>query len=211
MPRIPFRFYLISDDQSYPGKLLQLVPELPKVPHVALQIREKSLSPLAQMQLIRQVNAHLSGAASCFCFLNDRADLAMSAGLYGVHLREDSCPPHQLHPLLKEYLAVGVSTHTIEGVLKAEQSGADFVTLGPIFQTASKEKQGAPLGLEVLAQAVQQTAIPIFALGGITLERVRGCMQAGAYGISVISAVWQSEQPLTTIQRFQQEILRALL
>jgi len=82
---------------------------------------------------------------------------------------------------------VGVSCHSVEDALEAESAGADYVLLGPVFATPSKLHYGAPLGIEKLREAAGRVKIPVLALGGITVERVRPCLEAGATGIAGIS------------------------
>jgi thiamine-phosphate pyrophosphorylase len=134
--------------------------------------------------------------------LNDRADLALSLGFAGVHLREDSLPLAQHAPVLRERLRFGVSCHSVEGVVAAQAAGAAFATFGPVFETASKAAYGAPVGLKLLEQAAARTTLPLFALGGVTPERVRACREAGAWGVAAISAVWDADDPVAALQRF---------
>ena len=82
---------------------------------------------------------------------------------------------------------IGVSCHSPEEVPAAESAGADYTFLGPIFETAAKLPYGPPLGLDALREAARRTHIPLLALGGITVERVGPCLEAGATGIAGIS------------------------
>lgn len=206
---VPFRLYIISDDCSYPGRLRKYLPDLLKLGNIAIQMREKYLSPREQTQFIQQLQDEIPPSRTSCLYINDRADLALNLGLTGVHLREDSGPCNLMHPVLKQTLSVGVSTHSIEGVLQAEEGGANFVTLGPIFYTSSKAKYGSPLGLEYLRKATECSKIPIFALGGITPEKVEQCINAGAYGVSMISSVWEAVDPVNATKSYLKELIRA--
>jgi thiamine-phosphate pyrophosphorylase len=206
---LPFRFYLITDrlhGRNAPGGWL---PRLAEAGLRAVQVREKDLAPAALFSLAAQwrdaVRAQAPGSSLQF-FLNDRADLALSLGFAGVHLREDSLPAARHAPVLRERLRFGVSCHSVEGVLAAEQAGADFATFGPIYETASKAAYGAPLGPRMLEQAARQTRLPLLALGGITPERVKACREAGAWGVAAISAVWDAEDPMAALARFADEL-----
>ncbi|QDG52034.1 thiamine phosphate synthase [Persicimonas caeni] len=88
---------------------------------------------------------------------------------------------------------IGVSTHSLAEAKAAEQSGADFVTLSPIFETASKPGYGPALGLDELARVCKAIDIPVYALAGITPERVEACLDAGAYGVAVMGGVMRAE------------------
>ncbi len=85
----------------------------------------------------------------------------------------------------------------------AEAAGADFVTFGPVYATPSKLPHGEPTGLAALEAAARASALPVFALGGVTPARARQCLEAGAYGVAAISAVWNAEAPLDALAAFR--------
>jgi thiamine-phosphate pyrophosphorylase len=89
-------------------------------------------------------------------------------------------------------LLIGVSTHSLEDVKRAASGGADFVVLGPVFDTPSKRQYGPPLGLEIFADIVRQTQIPIVGIGGINLGNVRQVLDGGAAGIAAIRLFMES-------------------
>ncbi len=141
-------------------------------------------------------------AAPLRLYLNDRADLALSLGFAGVQLREDSLPLAGHAPALRAALSFGVSTHSVEGVLAAAEAGADFATFGPVYATGSKAAYGEPVGLDALERAAAASTLPLLALGGVTPERTRECLHAGAHGVGAISAVWDAPQPLEALAAF---------
>ncbi len=202
---LPFRFYLITDrlhGRHAPGELL---PRLATAGLRAVQVREKDLAPAALFAFaagLRDAVAGRPDAAPLQFFLNDRADLALSLGFAGVHLREDSLPLERHAPLLRERLRFGVSCHSLAGVRAAEEAGAAFATFGPVFETASKAGYGQPVGLKLLEQAAAGSRLPLLALGGVTPERVRACREAGAWGVSAISAIWDAGDPLAALAAF---------
>jgi len=106
-----------------------------------------------------------------------------------VHLRENSLPIPVVRGMLHPHQLLGRSVHSIDGAAAAERQGADFVVLGPIYDTPSKREYGPPLGLRVLEDAVRLVRIPIFAIGGITTARARDVRQAGGHGIAVLSSI----------------------
>ena len=198
-----FRFYLISAAAGAPapaGVLSTLVDGGLR----ALQVREKALSPAALAQFSTELLSHLRpGQERPWVFLNDRADLALSLGLDGVHLRNDSLPLERHAVALRRSLLYGVSTHSLAGVRAAEAAGADFVTFGPIFDTPSKAPYGEPVGLRALERVARVARLPIFALGGITPERVPACLNAGAWGVSAIAAIWKAPRPAEALAAFR--------
>jgi thiamine-phosphate pyrophosphorylase len=121
-----------------------------------------------------------------YVLVNDRLDVALGAGADGVHLGVDSMPVQVVRQVAPRPFLLGASCHSLREAVAAESSGADYLLLGPIFETPSKLAYGPPLGLEELRNVAAQIKIPVLALGGITLERVRPCLEAGASGIAGI-------------------------
>jgi thiamine-phosphate pyrophosphorylase len=203
----PFRFYLITDRLNVRHDVVDWLPRLAAAGLRALQVREKDLPPRALAEHCRALKELLprSGAAPRL-YLNDRADIALALRFTGVHLREDSLPLGEQPGMLRQRLRFGVSTHSVESVRAAFQAGAEFATFGPVFETASKAGYGAPLGLDGLQQAAKAAPLPIFALGGVTPEGVRDCLQAGASGVAAIGAVWNADDPVAALERFREAL-----
>jgi thiamine-phosphate pyrophosphorylase len=202
---LPFRFYLITDRLHTRGQPGDWLPKLAQAGLRAVQVREKDAAPAALCALVaewRDAVAAQAPASSLEFYLNDRADLALSLGFAGVHLREDSLPLERHAPLLRERLRFGVSCHSAEGVRSAAQAGAAFATFGPVFETASKAAYGAPVGLKGLEHAARASTLPLLALGGVTPERASACLAAGAWGVAAISAVWDADDPVAALGRF---------
>ena len=204
---LDFRFYLITDRLNTRGDPLVLLPQLAAAGLRAVQVREKDLSPAALHAFGRSVLEGLGGdplvgGGQLGLYLNDRADIALSLGFAGVHLREESLPLASHAPALREGLSFGVSTHSLEGVRAAEEAGADFATFGPVYGTASKSAYGPPVGLKALEQAAAASRLPLLALGGVTVERTGECLAAGAHGVAAISAVWDAAEPLRALADF---------
>ena len=118
--------------------------------------------------------------------VNDRLDVALAAKAHGVHLGTRSMPADLVRRLAPREFVVGVSCHSLEEALAAQAAGADYILLGPIFATPSKLPYGPPLGLAKLREVTSQVSIPVFALGGITIDRVALCLENGAAGIAGI-------------------------
>ncbi|MFH1025743.1 MAG: thiamine phosphate synthase, partial [Nitrospirota bacterium] len=99
-------------------------------------------------------------------------------------------------------LLIGVSTHSIEEALEAERDGADFITIGPIYDTPSKLKYGPPIGIDTLRKVKSRVSIPVYAIGGIKLERVEEVKEAGADGIALISGILAAKNMKETTEAF---------
>jgi thiamine-phosphate pyrophosphorylase len=162
-----------------------------------IQIREKDLSA---RELLAMARAAVKVAASqrsnaTRIIINDRLDVALAAGAGGVHLGEASLTVAAVsawrratdlrESSAREFL-IGASCHSVEAVRAAERDGADYAIFGPVFATPSKEKFGAALGINRLAEASKAVRIPVLAIGGITEENARECFVAGAAGIAAI-------------------------
>lgn len=152
-----------------------------------VQVRAKHVSTREFTQLARRAS-ELCAAYTATLIINDRADLAVSLGADGVHLPAQGLPVDVARRVVGEQL-IGVSCHSVNDIIRAEEDGADYVTLSPIFETPSKPGYGPALGLNPLVTAAKLVDIPIFALGGISAERGRECADAG-WGIAVMRNVF---------------------
>jgi thiamine-phosphate pyrophosphorylase len=171
----------------------------------AVQLREKDLSIrelLAMAYTMREITARYGARL----FINDRVDVALAGGADGVHLGRESMPVRAVRKILGGTMMIGASTHGPAEAAIAADEGADFVTLGPVYETPSKMRYGAPLGCGVIKEAAKRLSIPVFAIGGIKAERVREVREAGAYGIALISAILTARN----IQSSAEEFVRLL-
>ena len=194
--------YVVTDrHQVGEGKFLDTLSQIISHGEVMLQLREKDLPTRELLQLAQavQFQAQLHHVP---LLINDRIDLAMVVGAAGVHLRSDSLPVKQARKCLGPDKIVGVSVHSVEEARSCEEAGANFVVLGPIYDTPSKRSYGKPLGVQAVKVTSATCRIPVYAIGGITLERLEAVKQAGAYGVAVISAILCSENPLQTVKDF---------
>jgi thiamine-phosphate pyrophosphorylase len=132
--------------------------------------------------------------------VNDRLDVALAAGAGGVHLGGQSIPVAAVRKVAPRPFVVGVSCHSLAEATAAESGGADYLLLGPVFETPSKLKYGPPLGLGQLRDVTARVSIPVLALGGITVERVQACLEAGATGIAGIR-IFQDCESLEALVR----------
>ena len=119
--------------------------------------------------------------------MNDRADLCLAAGFDGVHVGQGDLSPESARAVVGDGLWVGVSTQSIEQVMQADQTSADYIAIGPVFATASKEKPDPVVGLEGVRAARAATRKPLVAIGGITRVNCASVIQAGADSVAVIS------------------------
>jgi thiamine-phosphate pyrophosphorylase len=159
-----------------------------------VQIREKDLTSRELVALVEEaltlkvgaggagpgpnaVRPYLAGTeygrGGARVVVNDRVDVALAGGADGVHLAAHSMPVDVVRRIAPRPFVIGVSCHSLGEAMAAESGGADYLVLGPVFETPSKLGYGPPLGLEKLRNVTSQIRIPVLALGGITLERLR--------------------------------------
>ncbi|NPB08362.1 MAG: thiamine phosphate synthase [Aquificae bacterium] len=178
------RLYAITDRKKYGDDFLGTLRKILERGVRMVQLREKDLPARDLYELALKVR-ELTKEYGAILLINERFDVARAVGAEGVHLPERSFPPSVVKRLFPDMI-VGFSAHSLEGVLYAQKEGADFVTLSPIFKTSS-HPEAEPLGPGVLREASRRASIPIYALGGITWERMKLCYRNGAYGIAGIS------------------------
>jgi thiamine-phosphate pyrophosphorylase len=150
-----------------------------------IQIREKDLASRELLGLAKAV-VDFSQESKTRIIVNDRLDIAIATHANGVHLGGQSVPPEIVRRHVDKNFLVGVSCHSLDEAMRAETGAADYILLGPIFDTPSKRSYGPPLGLNKLSEVANRIRIPVLALGGITVEKVRPCLEAGATGIAGI-------------------------
>jgi thiamine-phosphate pyrophosphorylase len=165
-----------------------------------IQIREKNLPARVLFELTASVVAIARGSSTRI-LVNDRADVAASAGAHGVHLTMRSLMPALIRKTFGADFLIGASTHSLDEAREAQKGGADFAVFGPIFPSPSKERYGAPLGMDRLAEAVREMQpFPLIALGGISTRNARECLRAGAGGIAGISLFSEPDTLARTIE-----------
>lgn len=157
-----------------------------------VQIREKDLDGRALAMLVLEA---LRRAPGVKILVNSRADVALACGAAGLHLPADSPPPRAFRPICPPGFLIGVSCHTMEELIRAESEGADYALFSPVFRPLSKEDSRPPHGLEGLRRACAAVRIPVLALGGVTVENARLCVEAGAAGVAGITLFQSAPLP----------------
>jgi thiamine-phosphate pyrophosphorylase len=189
MPTLSSRLLVVTDRHQTNGR--PLVPLLQRVLAAgtpAIQLRERDLSARDLMTLAREVRAVTASCGSQL-LINDRIDVALVLEGVGVHLRSNSLPVPVARQLLGPRRLLGISVHTVDEGLLAQSQGADYIVLGPVYETPSKQMFGPPLGIHTLEKACGLVRIPIIGIGGVTAARAREMRCAGAFGAAVITAI----------------------
>ncbi len=187
----PPRLCYITDRKALEaGALLPRIVAAIRAGIDLIQIREKDLATRELMAIVEPAVAAAKGTATRIV-VNDRLDVALAFGAAGVHLGTQSIPAEAARRIVPDDFLIGVSCHSLEEARGAEAARADYIIFGPVFETASKLQYGSPLGLEKLREVAGKIRVPILALAGITVDRVKSCLEAGAAGIAGIS-IFQS-------------------
>lgn len=198
---VDFNLYLITDRHRIGERpFLGTVTEALKGGLKALQVREKDLGPRALLALAYALRK-LTLQYDARLFINDSVDIAIAVDADGVHLGQKGIPPFAVRKISRK-LIIGVSAHSLEEAVNAENHGADFITLGPVYPTPSKLKYGDPIGLETLRVVAENITIPLFAIGGIKPDNLKEVMDSGADGVAVISGIFSAKNIRTATGKY---------
>ena len=203
---IDFRLYLVTDRRLATACPLEdAVADACRAGVRAVQLREKDLDAKSLFELALRLR-RIASSSAAELLVNDRADIARAADADGVHCPEDGFPPAVARRILGERAVIGASAHSLVAALEAEEHGADFITFGPVFETPSKLKYGAPQGLGKLRDVASAVRIPVLAIGGITPQRAKICLEHGAWGVAVVSAILGSADVPRAVADFEKAL-----
>ena len=173
-----------------------------------VQLREKLLPA---REFYAEVSEALRVARSfgAKLIINDRADVALVAGADGVHLGQDDMPPRAARMVLGGGKIVGFSTHGVDQAVEATRQPLDYIAIGPVFDTSSKENPDPVVGLEGVRRARAAVGtLPLVAIGGITAERAPAVLEAGADSVAVIGALLDTSDPAEITRRTRDFLAR---
>jgi thiamine-phosphate pyrophosphorylase len=156
-----------------------------------IQLRAKGLPDRRLVALARAALAAARASGACLV-LNDRADIARLAGVDGLHLGQDDLSPADARAVVGVEMLLGLSTHGLAQLAAAAAEPVDYVAIGPVFPTRTKENPDPVVGVEMVRQARAMTSRPLVAIGGITRANARAVVEAGADGVAVISDLLDS-------------------
>jgi thiamine-phosphate pyrophosphorylase len=188
------RLYLVADPDLITRPLEAVVAEALDGGVTAVQLRAKSLTDREFLTLARSIRALCERAGSLF-FVNDRVDLALAAHADGVHLGVDDLPLEDARHILGGEKLIGYSPETNDQAASARDWGANYLGVGPVFETASKLDAGHAIGLESLRRRITLAVIPVVGIGGINPDNARSVIQTGAAGVAVVSAILRASDP----------------
>jgi thiamine-phosphate pyrophosphorylase len=194
------KLYAITDTQlsNYPPA--EIVSLLLAGGARLIQLREKEASAKELLDAARAC-LPLTRAAGAKLIINDRVDVALTADADGVHLGQDDLTVEEAREILGPDKLIGLSTHSLEQLQQALQTSADYLAVGPVYATTSKENPDPVVGLELVTVAKALCDRPLVAIGGITVERAPAVVAAGADSVAVISALYPWPEKLDLLSK----------
>lgn len=197
--------YVILDAALLPSDPIELTKKLLDAGARLFQYRSKTSSSRELLHTSQALCLTVRQHGGTF-LVNDRADIAHLAGASGVHLGQNDLSVSAARKIVGNDCLIGLSTHDLLQFEAAVESSADYIAVGPIFSTSGKQNPDPVLGVDFIRTVRKLTAKPIVAIGGITLERTREVIEAGADSVAVISDILKGKNPADRVHQYLQTI-----
>jgi len=181
--------------------LIQLACDIAEGGADVIQLRDKtsnSLTYFKNAEVVREVTRHLGAQF----IINDRVDIAKSVAADGIHLGQDDLPISETRAILGKYGIIGKSCHSLEQAIKAQEEGADYIGLGPIFKTSTKPYLNA-IGVSLIKEVKKSITIPFVCIGGINSSNIEEVISAGAKAVAVASAIVCADNAIKTTKEIK--------
>ncbi|MGM0381080.1 MAG: thiamine phosphate synthase [bacterium] len=203
MNKLPFRYLAISDHNVCPEPIPRRINRLFKLGVPAIQLRDKHISDRRKFNWLKKINTENNTL-----LINSRADLARLFNLQGVHRAASAISADYIRKISEGNILIGFSTHSLGEIKNASFFQPDYLTFGPIWPTPSKPGLDSfdCAGAEGLEKACRISDIPVFALGGVDVDKISTCLEAGAYGTAGIRALFQPDNPQKNWQKIKKTI-----
>jgi thiamine-phosphate pyrophosphorylase len=203
---VELRLLLVTDRHQTRGReLVAVVRACLDAGLPAVQVREKDLGA-GELASVCRALREPTRERGAVLIVNDRADVALAVGADGVQRTSTSLPVADLRAVGDKRLLIGASVHSLAEARAAQDDGADWVVFGPVYDTPSKRAFGSPQGLHALERVTAAVRVPVIAIGGITVERVKPVRAAGAAGVAAIAAILDTDSPADATRRFLQAL-----
>lgn len=203
------RVYLIADPDQTTGDFLLAVERALSGGVTAVQFRSKLLADGPFLALAQRVKSACDLQAVPF-IVNDRVDVALALAADGIHVGVEDLPIPAARRLVGDHAIIGYSPARDDQTAAAKSLGADYVGLGPVFPTGSKDDAGEAIGLDAVRRRASLAQLPAVAIGGINAANAPDVIAAGADGVAVISAILRSEDPRSSAANLLGAVDRAL-
>ncbi|MCM3674214.1 MULTISPECIES: thiamine phosphate synthase [Peribacillus] len=193
--QIDLSLYLVTEESIALEKLTKIIVESVSGGVSIVQLREKNNSSLsfykkasALKQLLNELSIPL--------IINDRVDIALAVAADGIHIGQDDLPLPVVKQMVPEDMIIGVSVSTLEEALEAERNGADYIGVGSVFPTKTKQ-DATHMAIGDLEEICRSVSIPAVAIGGITADNISALSNSGLSGTAVVSAIMNADSPKT--------------
>jgi len=199
------RLYVIISSGLAKKPVLETLQEVIQGGADALQLREKTMSDGEFLALAKEFRRITSQSKTVF-IVNDRAEIAKKVDADGLHIGQSDLTIHCARKIIGYDRILGVSTHTIIQARKAQLEGADYISVGPLFPTITKDYE-PPVGLDYLKEVKREITIPFVAIGAINHENLNEILLAGGLRVAICSAIICSNDILKTTRSFKAQIV----
>ncbi|HUZ02735.1 MAG TPA: thiamine phosphate synthase [Thermomicrobiaceae bacterium] len=204
------RLYVLTDRGLSRGRDdLSVVSDAIEGGATAIQLRWKT-GPLTEAVRVGRELRRLCHRRGVLFVVNDRVDLALALDADGVHVGVDDLPVRETRVLVGNRMIVGYSPPTLAAARAAEDDGADYLGVGPVYGTSTKGDAGEPVGIEQVARIAVEVGLPVVGIGGITAAGAGAVVSAGAAGVAVISAVVGADDVRAAAQALRLAVDQAL-
>lgn len=201
----PYETYLVTQHDLSAGRsTVEIVDAAIEGGIDAIQLREKHTSARRRYELGIDLRERVRGTGVSL-LVNDRVDIAAAIDADGVHLGDEDLPTNAAREILGNEAVIGRSVSTVEGARTAQSNGADYLGVGAIFTTESKDVSAEEneIGVDTVEKIADAVSIPIVGIGGIDRENAASVVAAGASGVAVISAISGADDPETATRELQ--------
>jgi len=203
-----FRLYAITGEEFHKGRELLEVMEAAILGGAdIIQLRDKKSSKRDVLTKARALR-ELTKKHDVLFIVNDHIDVALAVDADGIHLGQDDLPLSEARKIMGPNKIIGISTHAIEEAREAEKNGADYIGVGPVFPTKSKEDVVAPVTTAYVQEVAREITIPFVAIGGIKLHNVDQVLAAGATRICAVSEIVGADDIIKTCETFKKKLHR---
>ena len=206
---IDYSLYLVTDRGLARGRsTVEVVKAAVSGGVTCIQLREKDCSTLEFIEQARAIKNFL-GARKIPLIINDRLDVALAVGADGVHLGQKDMPLEMARKIAGPSMLIGISAESVQDAIEAENGGADYLGVSPIYATPTKTDTAPPLGIQGLREIKNRVKIPLVGIGGLNNSNAAEVIRNGADGVAVVSAIVAAEDPETAAMNLKQIINEA--
>lgn len=189
--------------QGVDGEALAVTQALLGAGAPLVQVRMKDVDDRERLEAVTTV-LDAACVAGAMCLVNDRVDIALAVGADGVHVGAGDLPAAVARRLLGHAAVVGATCRNVEDARRAEGEGASYLGVGPVYASSTKSGLPEPMGPRGVAAVAAAVDIPVIAISGITAENAGAVLDAGAWGVAVVGAVYGADDPVASLGRLME-------